>query len=597
MKKLGIFIRKYEKNIAGASIIILILSFLTKLLGFIKIRLIATTYGASRELDIFWASFVIPDLVFMLLIGGSLNAALIPTFVKLNKKNPKQGRQVFNIVLTFTTLFWLISWFVFAWVIHTYAPVLMSGILKIFAAQSHVGKLGLIESYYANQSLLFANLSTIMFASTLLLAISSVIGAYLASCHHFTVTNLSSLMYNLGIIIALLTIKITGQINVYYLAFSIIFGSLLHLTTVLIFLVKQYPDVLKKLPKDVFFVVFKKATSILNHVKNIIKLSIPRILGLAVEHIVIIFNTFWALALKSGALSILKYALSIHFLPIQLVGTSIAQAVFPTLSGQTDIKKFTRLFIRAFLIVFLISGYLAILIYVLKFPIVYILLAGGRFTQKEVFITGLTLGALAGAVLINSLMPLIMRAFYSLHQTKTPFFISLIGVLTSILATIAFSNLFGHPQVIAALKLLMTKGDISMLMKIFKHIPTYATTLARGPFSVVGLALGISVGLIPEFIIALILLNKQVKGYLFKFMNGYAILSVSIFVTVSILAYFTNRFVKSIIFSHGGYQDVLPNLVVILIVSLISAIPIVWTTYRIYVFKKVNHQKQEFEQA
>jgi len=67
--------------------VIMFILLLTKFLGFIKLRIIAQLFGASRELDIFWASSTIPDMVFNVLIGGSINAAIIPVLADtLHKK-------------------------------------------------------------------------------------------------------------------------------------------------------------------------------------------------------------------------------------------------------------------------------------------------------------------------------------------------------------------------------------------------------------------------------------------------------------------------------------------------------------------------------
>ena len=71
--------RKLGLNRNGIFIVMSIL-LVTKILGFIKLRTIAQLFGVSHELDIFWAAFTIPDMLFTIIVAGSLNAAIIPIF-------------------------------------------------------------------------------------------------------------------------------------------------------------------------------------------------------------------------------------------------------------------------------------------------------------------------------------------------------------------------------------------------------------------------------------------------------------------------------------------------------------------------------------
>ena len=65
---------------------VMFLLFITKILGFWKLRVFAALFGASHQLDIFWAAFTIPDTLFMIIVAGSLNAAIIPLLADVFKK-------------------------------------------------------------------------------------------------------------------------------------------------------------------------------------------------------------------------------------------------------------------------------------------------------------------------------------------------------------------------------------------------------------------------------------------------------------------------------------------------------------------------------
>ncbi len=85
---------------------IMFLLFITKILGFVKLRVFAQLFGASHDLDIFWASFTIPDILFMVLAAGSVNAAIIPILIDvLYDKGKKSFNQLFQRL---TFIFFLI---------------------------------------------------------------------------------------------------------------------------------------------------------------------------------------------------------------------------------------------------------------------------------------------------------------------------------------------------------------------------------------------------------------------------------------------------------------------------------------------------------
>src|SRR5690606_10194232 len=80
------FLKRFIKVGDSVSVVALVI-FFTKILGFIKFRMIASLFGASGELDIFWAAFIVPDTLFNILVAGSLNASIIPVFSDILSKD------------------------------------------------------------------------------------------------------------------------------------------------------------------------------------------------------------------------------------------------------------------------------------------------------------------------------------------------------------------------------------------------------------------------------------------------------------------------------------------------------------------------------
>ena len=78
--------KKLNNSITGGAIIIAIFSILAKILGLVRDRLLASTFGAGDILDAYYAAFKLPDLIFNTLVLGALSAAFIPVFITLKIK-------------------------------------------------------------------------------------------------------------------------------------------------------------------------------------------------------------------------------------------------------------------------------------------------------------------------------------------------------------------------------------------------------------------------------------------------------------------------------------------------------------------------------
>ena len=498
MSKVLKFIRGIEKKTAAASILIFLLMLVTKLLGFLKFRTIAQFFGVSKELDVFWAAFAIPDLIFTLLIAGTVNAALIPVFIKTKEKEGhKKNLEVLNSVINFNVIIWLFL----GLLLFLSAPLIYK--LFIFLGKYNIFQTTTSYEHSAYDILLFIKLTRLMFISPFILGISSIFSAFLNAYKRFTAASLAPLFYNVGILLGIYTLQtINPAGGIFNLAYSIIIGSILHLIVQLpaVWSLGYVPSLVLKFSK---------------YVKEILFLAIPRILGLAVEQIAITFDTFWALILGAGALSIFKYASSIHLMPVHLFTNSILQVTFPNLNENAakngKSEPFVKLFLKILIYILWITSFTAILIIVLKIPIIKVILGTGKFKDREVFITSLVLASLSGAIVFYSLSSLIIRAFYALHETKKPFLTSLVGVFANIIFAVLFSNFFSHTQVIEVLKTIW----ISRFTKIYWPFDIsdtlhFFTTRSSSLYSVVGLGFGITISLLIEVIFSLYLLNKEV---------------------------------------------------------------------------------------
>ncbi len=480
----GLLLNK-QKNILSATAIMIILVAITKAVGFWKIHLMARFFGTPRELDIFWAASTIPDMLYNIFVVGSLNSALIPTLsARLVTKGKKSLHRLFNWVLNF-----LILWFiVFGILAVIFARPIAQFMIDIGATQA-------TEPFTVVEIDRMANLMRLMMISPLLLGISSIHSAILNVYDRFVVPTLGPLFYNILIILAMLVLVKGLGLGVYGLAIGVILGSL---SQVLV----QLP-LLKHLRIPYYMRIRWKSKDLW----KIIKLSIPRIIGIAGDQVAIVVDRVIGLGLAIGSLSAFNYALTLYLVPIQLFGSTIGRTTNPSLSrdyAKGDMKGFRSTLLDSLQLSFFCSIPIAVILIVLRVPLVRMILGAGEFSWKATLTTGWVLAFLGIGVLGQIVIAILARAFYSMQNTITPVLISLFGSFINVLGALAFTNLFSHYEEVRFLAPFQNGWDWSK----FTH---YFTTRADGDFAVGGLGLAMSVAVFVWSSLLLYFLNRRVK--------------------------------------------------------------------------------------
>lgn len=412
----NIFNGKPTESITAAAFIISAAAIASRLLGLFRDRILASRFGAGDTLDMYYAAFRVPDLVYNLLVLGALSAAFIPVFTSLHstEKNENAWKLASGILN-----------------LQTVAVFLISGIFAVFAPWIlHIITPGFSDDKIA----VTAMFSRIMFLSPVLLGISAVFGGILVSFKKFLIYSLAPIFYNIGIIIgALFFVPMMGITG---LAWGVVLGAGLHMLV-------QYPAV-----KFSGFHYLPMSFSVLKdrHIRKVIRLMIPRALGIAVNQVNLLIITIFASTLAAGSITIFTFANNIQATPVSLFGSSFAIAVFPLLSAyaaknlKSDfLKDFSKILRR---ILFFIIPLTAVLI-ILRAQIVRVILGAGKFDWEDTVFTFQVLGLLSLSLFAQALMPLLTRSFYALHNTKTPFYIALVSEAINILLVIFLIRPYG----------------------------------------------------------------------------------------------------------------------------------------------------------
>ncbi len=394
-------------SITVAAILVALSSLVSRFLGVFRDHILAGQFGAGEYLDIYYASFRIPDLIYNLIVLGALSAGFIPIFTSLiknfsgDKKDEEEpaNQGAWNLasnVLNF--LFLGLSLLSILGII--FAPALTRLITPGFSPE---------------QQAITASLTRIMFLSPVFLGISGILGGILQSFKRFLVYALAPVFYNLGIIVgALFFVGIWGIAG---LAWGVVLGAFLHMAI-------QLPAV--------FTLGFRYKWGWRWHDLATAKigwLMIPRTLSLAVSQINLVIVTIIASNLSSGSLAVFNFANNLQSFPIGIFGVSFAIAAFPSLAAVAfDKERLNANFSQTFrqILFFIIPA--TVLIIALRAQIIRVVLGAGKFDWQDTILTMDTLGFFAFSLFAQATIPLLVRVFYARHNSTIPFYIGLITV-------------------------------------------------------------------------------------------------------------------------------------------------------------------------
>jgi putative peptidoglycan lipid II flippase len=431
-----IFNGKPTESMTAAAFIIAVSGFASRFLGLLRDRVLASQFGAGDILDAYYAAFRIPDLLYNLLILGALSAAFIPVFTGLISNNKdEEGWDLASGILN----------------INVFALILLAGILAIFAPFF----IHLITPGFSGEKMeLTVKLTRIMFLSPVFLGISAIFGGILVSFKKFLIYSIAPIMYNIGIIIgAVFFVKFMGPAG---LAAGVVLGAFMHMLI-------QYPTVKHSGFKFKPFLAKALRDA---HVVKVLRLMIPRTMGIAVNQINLLVITIFASTLASGSLAIFNFANNLQSFPLGLFGVSFAIAVFPTLSTYASKgmnEKFVESFSKAFRRILFFIIPLSIFILLLRAQLVRVILGSGQFNWEDTVLTVETLEFLTISLFAQCLIPLLARAFYAIHNTKIPFYVALATEAINIVLVIILIKSFA----VAGLAIAFSTASVVNMFLLF----------------------------------------------------------------------------------------------------------------------------------
>ncbi|MDO8471333.1 MAG: lipid II flippase MurJ [bacterium] len=412
VRKLFGFLYKETDTLNQAALLLGLFAFLSQVLAFLRDRLLAHIFGASTELDIYYAAFRIPDFLFVTVASVVSLSVLIPFIIEKETNGLEALRDFVNNIFSFFSVLIIVVSTVAFFLMPTISGVLFKGFSPSALAE-------------------VVFISRILLLSPILLGFSNLFGSLTQAYNRFTIYALAPLLYNAGIIVGI--IFLATRLGIVGVAVGVVIGASLHVLV-------QVPFVLKAGLFPRFSPKFNLALIV-----GVMKVSLPRTLTLSMSSIAMIFLVSLASLMASGSISVLLFSFNLQSVPLSIIGISYSLAAFPTLSRrfrENNLEAFRQQMATAARFIIFWSLPTTALFIVLRAQIVRVILGSGLFDWDDTRLTAASLALFVLSSMFQCLVLLFMRGFYSAGFTRKPFFINLVSTAIMLVGTWGLVKIF-----------------------------------------------------------------------------------------------------------------------------------------------------------
>jgi len=404
-----------KKQILKSASIITLVTVMSRILGYVRDQRYTLLLGTSLAADSFVLAYRIPNLFRRLVAEGSMTASFIPVFTTyMREKSPEEVWGFAN------RLFWTLALVVA--VITVLGMVFSPAVVHTFTASS-----GSHESWEEA-----VKLNRIIFPYLFFVALAALAMGILNCFHVFGLPAASSVFLNIAIIAFSV-----GAVWKYFkdpavsLAVGVLVGGALQ------FLI-QVPSLVQKGMRFDFGVS-------LSHpgIRSVARLMLPRFFGIGIGQINLFVDTYFSTAARmpSGSLAALYVSDRVMELVLGGYAIAVATAILPMMSHQAAANDFDALkktLTFAVRIVAFITVPAALGLMILREPIIRVLFQHGQFVAASTRLTARALLYYAVGLPALASVKLVVPAFYSVRDTKTPVIVASISMVINIVLNIVF---------------------------------------------------------------------------------------------------------------------------------------------------------------
>ena len=432
-----------NSKVAKAAGVVGLSTMISRIFGFLRDMVVAAFFGAGLTTDAFFVAFRIPNMLRRLIGEGSLTVSFVPVFTEyLNKKTKEEALELANVV--FTTLSIIL-------VVVSVAGVLFSPLIVTVMAPGWYIK---NPTHYH----LTVFLNRLMFPYIFFMALVALCMGILNSLRHFAAPALSPVILNICMILATLLLSGFFQEPIIALVVGVMIGGVLQLAI-------QWPFLVKlgvKLKPDFNF----------RHpgLKKIGSLFFPAAFGASIYQINIFIATILASLLPTGSVSYLYYADRIVELPLGVFAIAVGTATLPSFSEQVakgDFDELQKTISFSLRLILFVTIPATIALIALRIPIISVLFQRGAFDIQSTFLTAKALFYYAVGLWAFSVIRVIVSAFYSLQDAKSPMKAAIVALLVNAVFSVILMFPLKHGGLALATSI-ATSVNVIMLSVILK---------------------------------------------------------------------------------------------------------------------------------
>ena len=395
-----------SNNLKQAVGILFITVLISNVLGLIRNIVIANrvgvTFGSIGPLDTYYGAFVLPDLLYSIIIVGALSSAILPMLVQIDTEgDDKKFWRTFNILLTTGIVAVVTGLVILYFVLPVIVPMLFPG-------------------FNPEQITNTISLAQVLLLSPLFFTVSQLSSSALQAKRRFFAPALSPIIYNLAIISSAVLIPKFGMP---VLVFGVVLGAVAH------FLV-QLPSLLKMGWRYEFIFGFKN-----EHINKVIKLMIPRAIALTGSQLLLIVFYRIASTFNEGSITIYRLTSDLQTAPVLLLANSLAVAILPDFArhfAKSQMVEFRNLIGKAMRFMLYLFLPTMIFLFVFREQIIGLYISlGGAISVEETSLAVKTFTYFIISLFFQATVLLLARAFFAQNNTITPTVISVVSLLVA----------------------------------------------------------------------------------------------------------------------------------------------------------------------
>lgn len=414
MQRIFRFVEGEIRGLHQAAYLLGFFTLLSTLLALFRDRLLASTFGASELLDIYYAAFRIPDIMFVSLASLVSVFILVPILTRVDS-DVVRYRMMGNIIAAFSVSMVGVSivlWF--------FMPAILNMFFPTLTAQGDT----------------LLTLSRILLAQPFFLGLSGIIVSITQVHGRYLLYAIAPLLYNVSIILGIVMLyPIFGLPGITY---GVVIGAFLHMGI-------QIPFALR-----MGYLHPRHFRINLRELWEVVSVSAARTVAIASSQIALLVLIIIAATLNTGAVSIFSLAFHLQTAPLGIIGASYSVAAFPTLArlfARGETQHFSDHIITASRHIIFWSVPLMALVIVLRAHIVRVILGSGAFDWADTRLTAAALALFIISLTAQALSLLFIRGYYAAGDTRKPLVVSLFTAFGIVGGAYALLHMFAHSEV------------------------------------------------------------------------------------------------------------------------------------------------------